>query len=97
MTEFLTASFAFVAGLVGVAASVLLYVVRGHFRGGTLGRGFGVWLFAVFLWALAMLQEGIMELFMESPYTELIHQVLMAVGLVIALLGTYIFYSIPSS
>lgn len=91
-----TAWFALSTGLFGVVVALLLYAVRERFRGGVIGRGFSIWVLSISLWAVSMLQEGIMEVFLSSVYTELIHHVLMATGLVTALLGTYTFYSIPN-
>lgn len=90
-----TAWFALVVGILGISVALLLFVVKERFRGGTIGRGFGMWLLAVILWAGSILQKGIMELAFETSFTGLIHQILMAAALVMALAGTYVFYAIP--
>lgn len=88
--------FSFVVGLVGVAAMLLLLVVQKRFRGGTIGKGFSLWVFAVFLWGVSMLQVGVMALFWPHEHTVLIHHGLMGLGLVMGLAGSYVFYRIPT-
>jgi hypothetical protein len=84
------------AGLIGIALTALMFLVRERFRGGVLGRGFGVWVLALFLWAFALLQKGVMDLVVVSPFTGLIHMLIMIAGLVAALAGAYAIYGVAA-
>lgn len=95
LIDFATGWLAVVAGILGVVLAVAVYALRKRFAGGVLGRGFTVWVFAIFLWGFSMLREGVMGLFFQSNLTELLHQILMAAGLVVGLAGTYVFYGMP--
>ncbi len=83
---------ALTVGLIGTLTSVFVFLLRNRFGEGVLGRGFGIWVLAILFWAVAMIQEGLMELFLVSDLTEIIHQLLMAAGVVLGLVGTLAFY-----
>ena len=73
LIDFVTRWLAVVAGILGVVLAVAVCASRKRFAGGVLGRGFTVWVFAIFLWGFSMLQEGVMGLLFPNNLTELLH------------------------
>jgi hypothetical protein len=76
-------------GIIGVGAFAYLLPKR---AGVTQIPKLGVWLGAVFVWALSMFQAGFMNLYGSFQITMMIHQALMALGVILALASLYAIY-----